>query len=51
MNESNIFKLIIYMRKTPIYTLIVLVGVGFFLGLLFADVTHDLQASSDAESV
>jgi len=39
------------MKKTPLYTIVVLIGVGFFLGLLFADLTHDLQVGEDQESV
>jgi uncharacterized membrane protein YeaQ/YmgE (transglycosylase-associated protein family) len=39
------------MKRTPIFTIIILIGVGFFLGLLFADITHDLQVGENEESV
>lgn len=42
---------ILSMKKVPIYTIIILIGVGFFLGLLFADFTHDLQVGEDQESL
>lgn len=39
------------MRKTPVYSIVLLVGLGFFFGLLFADLSHDLQVDSTPESV
>ncbi len=33
-------------QKTPLYSIGVLVGVGFFLGLLFVDLSHDFQVTS-----
>lgn len=39
------------MKKTPIYTIVLLIGIGFIFGLLFADVTHDLQVGKDEESL
>ena len=33
-------------QKTPLYSIGVLVGVGFFLGLLFVDLSHDFQVNN-----